>query len=664
VSDKALRTLVERYLDGVLLVVDGRIHYANRVLREMTGYNAEEALGMPAAKFLAPADRERVLARIRELQAGGPEYPSQYQLLTKSGETVPVEVSSRFIEYEGKPSLLSMIRNISRRKRAEATLQVQLAAMDTASEGIGILDDGERYIYMNRAHAAIYGFDSPAELIGKTWRVLYEDREIDRIEREVFPLLERDGSWHGETPGRKRDGTFADVEISLTPLQGGGMICVCRDITERRRAESALRASEERYRALYEDNPSMYFTVDKNGVVMSVNRYGAEQLGYRVAELVDRPVLDVFYEEDRESAREHLAECLRNPDRSFDWEFRKVRFDGSIVWVREFARVVRDASGEPLVLIVCEDITQRKTAEDERRSLATQVQYAQKLESLGLMAGGIAHDFNNLLVGVLGNAGLALSRLPEGSPLRKDILAVEKAADRAADLCKQLLAYSGRGRFEVQAIDLSELVRDMGDLLNVAVAKKTTVRYDLTPDLPAIEGDAAQMRQIIMNLMTNARGQHENGTHPRGLRQPARGAIDARVLRLSRGHRLRPRDGRRDLLAYLRPLLHHQIYRARTRTGRGSRDRSRTQRSDRRPQRARARYDLSRSLPGHGPTGGCGRRDCETERRRAGVGFDPGDRRRGRRTDGCETSPGAGGIQRPDGRRWPGGRRVLHEEPG
>jgi PAS domain S-box-containing protein len=415
-----------------------------------------------------------------------------------------VEVSSRFIEYEGKPSLLSMIRNISRRKRAEATLQVQLAAMDTASEGIGILDDGERYIYMNRAHAAIYGFDSPAELIGKTWRVLYEDREIDRIEREVFPLLERDGSWHGETPGRKRDGTFADVEISLTPLQGGGMICVCRDITERRRAESALRASEERYRALYEDNPSMYFTVDKNGVVMSVNRYGAEQLGYRVAELVDRPVLDVFYEEDRESAREHLAECLRNPDRSFDWEFRKVRFDGSIVWVREFARVVRDASGEPLVLIVCEDITQRKTAEDERRSLATQVQYAQKLESLGLMAGGIAHDFNNLLVGVLGNAGLALSRLPEGSPLRKDILAVEKAADRAADLCKQLLAYSGRGRFEVQAIDLSELVRDMGDLLNVAVAKKTTVRYDLTPDLPAIEGDAAQMRQIIMNLMTNA----------------------------------------------------------------------------------------------------------------------------------------------------------------
>ena len=370
--------LVERYLDGVLLVVDGRIHYANRVLRDMTGYTADEALGMPASNFLAPEDRERVLSRIRDLQTGAPEYPSQYQLLRKDGRTVPVEISSRFIEYEGKPSLLSMIRNISRRREAEAKLQVQLAAMDTASEGIGILDDGERYIYMNPAHAVIYGYDTPADLIGETWRVLYNDREITRIEQEIFPLLQRDGSWHGETPGQKRDGTLADVEISLTALPNGGLICVCRDVTQRRQSEN------------------------------------------------------------------------------------------------------------------------------ERRRLEAQVQHGQKLESLGLMAGGIAHDFNNLLVGILGNAGLALSRLPERSPIRKNVLAVEKAADRAAELCKQLLAYSGKGRFEVRALDLTEVVRDMEELLDVAVAKNTTIRYDLDPNLPAIEGDAAQMRQIIMNLVTNA----------------------------------------------------------------------------------------------------------------------------------------------------------------
>lgn len=378
VSDEGLRMLVERYLDGVLLVVDGRIHYANRVLRDMTGYTADEALGMPASNFLAPEDRERVLSRIRDLQTGAAEYPSQYQLLRKDGRTVPVEISSRFIEYEGKPSLLSMIRNISRRREAEAKLQVQLAAMDTASEGIGILDDGERYIYMNPAHAVICGYDTPADLIGETWRVLYDDREITRIEQEIFPLLQRDGSWHGETPGQKRDGTLADVEISLTALPNGGLICVCRDVTQRRQAEN------------------------------------------------------------------------------------------------------------------------------ERRRLEAQVQHGQKLESLGLMAGGIAHDFNNLLVGILGNAGLALSRLSERSPIRKNVLAVEKAADRAAELCKQLLAYSGKGRFEVRALDLTEVVRDMEELLDVAVAKNTTIRYDLDPNLPAIEGDAAQMRQIIMNLVTNA----------------------------------------------------------------------------------------------------------------------------------------------------------------
>jgi len=381
-----LRTLVERYLDGVALVIDGKVRYANRVLQDMTGFTVEELLDRPAAELVVPEDRERAMQRMGELYDGGAEYPSRYFLHTQDGQRRAVEVFSRLIEHENRPALISVI-------------------------------------------------------------------------------------W---------------------------------DITEREQAETRLRESEERYRVLYEDNPSMYFTVDQDGKVLSVNKFGAEQLGYRPVELVHQDVLQVFHPDDTEAVKRQLAECLANRSRVASWEFRKVRKDGSVLWVRERARTVAGADGTPMVLIVCEDITAQKLAAEERRHLEDQVRHAQKLESLGLMAGGIAHDFNNLLVGILGSASQALSKLGPESPVRSDIQHLEKAADRAADLCKQLLAYSGRGRFEVRPLDLSDLVRDLADLLGVAVPRKGLLHYELAPDLPLIEADAAQIRQIVMNLVTNA----------------------------------------------------------------------------------------------------------------------------------------------------------------
>ena len=142
--------------------------------------------------------------------------------------------------------------------------------------------------------------------------------------------------------------------------------------------------------------------------------------------------------------------------------------------------------------------------EEQRRQLETQVQQAQKLESLGVLAGGIAHDFNNLLTGVLGNAQLALYDLPPVSPVRQYVEEIEEAAKRAAELCRQMLAYSGKGRFVVQPIDLSEVVEGMGHLLEVSISKKAALRHDLADGLPAITADATQIRQIILNLITNA----------------------------------------------------------------------------------------------------------------------------------------------------------------
>ncbi len=150
------------------------------------------------------------------------------------------------------------------------------------------------------------------------------------------------------------------------------------------------------------------------------------------------------------------------------------------------------------------EIEERERMEQEKLALERQILHAQKLESLGVLAGGIAHDFNNLLMAILGNADLALDELSPMSPARGKLLEIEKASKRAAELAKQMLAYSGKGRFVVEPIDLGELLEEMVHLLKVSICKKASLRLDLSSDLPPFEGDATQLRQVIMNLITNA----------------------------------------------------------------------------------------------------------------------------------------------------------------
>jgi nitrogen-specific signal transduction histidine kinase/CheY-like chemotaxis protein len=153
---------------------------------------------------------------------------------------------------------------------------------------------------------------------------------------------------------------------------------------------------------------------------------------------------------------------------------------------------------------VATDVTDLRRAEDERRSLEATFQQAQRLESLGVLAGGIAHDFNNLLVSMLGHADLALQHLAANDPARKDIGSIEKAARRAAELCRQMLAYAGKGSPKTEPLDLRETVEEMGELLAASTSKQVKTRYEFAEDLPLVEADASQIRQLVMNLITNA----------------------------------------------------------------------------------------------------------------------------------------------------------------
>jgi len=186
-------------------------------------------------------------------------------------------------------------------------------------------------------------------------------------------------------------------------------------------------------------------------------------------------------------------------------EVRFIRRDGHAVWVQLTRALVTSEDGEVrYVLTMVEDIDQRKRAAAEQRAMEERLREMQKLESLGVLAGGIAHDFNNLLVPILGNAELALQELPPASPVHGYLREIVAAAERAAELARQMLAYSGRGRFVSEATDLSLLIRDMEDLLRASVARGLALELDLAPDLPPVDADAGQLRQLVLNLVLNA----------------------------------------------------------------------------------------------------------------------------------------------------------------
>jgi signal transduction histidine kinase/ABC-type amino acid transport substrate-binding protein/ActR/RegA family two-component response regulator len=200
-----------------------------------------------------------------------------------------------------------------------------------------------------------------------------------------------------------------------------------------------------------------------------------------------------------------LVRTIFRGETTRDLELVLRRRDASERRILVNASPIRDQKGIITTgIIVFPDITDRVQAEQERMELQNKIQHTQKLESLGVLAGGIAHDFNNLLMAILGNVNMALQEIDNYSPLGEYLEDIEMASQRAADLCRQMLAYSGQGQFVISKINLTSLVREMVHILEVSVSKRALLQYDFAESLPPVCADATQMRQIIMNLIVNA----------------------------------------------------------------------------------------------------------------------------------------------------------------
>lgn len=278
---------------------------------------------------------------------------------------------------------------------------------------------------------------------------------------------------------------------------------VFEDITSLKQIEKELRASKEHLDATVNALPDLLFRVDREGRFYEARYSSTDELYVSPELFLGKRLVEVLPPQAATTIMAALGEAISKGSH------RGATYSLPLPQGERWYELSVAAMGNPDLpqtqfIVLARDITERRLAEQDRLKLEQQLLHAQKLESLGVLAGGIAHDFNNLLTAIVGNTDLALMRLNPESPVRDNLQRIEQAASRAADLAKQMLAYSGKGRFVIESIDLNRLIREMTHMLEVSISKKAVLNYNLPDPLPPMEADATQLHQIIMNLVINA----------------------------------------------------------------------------------------------------------------------------------------------------------------
>ncbi|MCI0540883.1 MAG: PAS domain S-box protein [Verrucomicrobiales bacterium] len=561
VSEERYRTLVESAPEAILVVdVDtGRFVDANENSVRLFGLEREELLK------LGPVDvspftinghdvRELAAEKIQETLNGGAAV-FEWIHRNSAGEDIPCEV--RLMRLPGTRNLVrGSITDITERKLAEKAGAKQLAAMEAVPDGIAILNHDEVYTYMNEAHAKTYGYDRPEELIGKSWRLLYFEDEIKRIEQEVWPELGEKGRWQGELPGKRRDGSAFDVEVSLTALQDDELICVCRDVTERKCADEALRQSVERLRIMREIDRSILAAQSAEEIARVALRRLRELVpAERITVALKGPAPDeatvLATDEDAERdlaagkrlplepygnlahrisetlqrGETYLLDVLNAPDsvpavRDMQTTGRRYYFivpllaDGELIGSLslgtnrlsdltakhlEVARGVADGLAIAVQQARLHEQIEQHAAELEQR-------VAERTAELEAFSYSVSHDLRTPLLTIDGFSRMLLEDYSggldaEGQRLLKTICSNSQNMGRLID---DLLAFSRLGRQEMRPaeIEMSELARTVCTELQ-ATAPERKLQFRLQP-LPPAHGDPAMIRQVFVNLISNA----------------------------------------------------------------------------------------------------------------------------------------------------------------
>jgi PAS domain S-box-containing protein len=374
-AQQRFRDLVNS-IEGIVWEADARtlqFTFVSQQAQRVLGYPLEQWLQDPTfwRDHLYSADRDGAVDACVTAAAERREQDVEYRMVSADGRVVWLRDLISVVVEAGKVSKLrGVMLEITARKQTENALREQADLLNLTHDTIFVRDMNDVIRYWNRGAQELYGWTSE-EAVGRVTHELMQTVFPAPLE-EITARVQEQGRWEGELVHTKRDGAQV-VVASRWSLQRDAegrpavILETNNDNTERKRAEDALRASEEQWRAVFENNPTMYFMVDPAGTVLSVNPFGADQLGYAVDELIGEPVLKVFAEADWATVMQTIGGCLEQIGQVRTWEIRKVRRDGQVIWVRETAKAMARSNGSPIVLIACEDITLRKKTEADLR---------------------------------------------------------------------------------------------------------------------------------------------------------------------------------------------------------------------------------------------------------------------------------------------------------
>ena len=707
-SEKRYRILVETSPDAITLFdLNLNIIMVNRPALTLYGYEREEeVIGKSVLDYLVPEELARATEDIGRVLETGSIGTVEYTLQKKDGTLFPAELRASLIQDKGKkPSAILLVsRDITERKQAEKVFRESeeryRTLAESAEDAIFILDSEGHFQYINQ-FGAIQLEGDPGKIIGKTLSQVFPPEVAEKQMLALKTVLESRKPFFQEINIVRPTGDiYSDVRLIPILAKSGevqSVMGIARDITERKRAEEALRESEERFRELYDHAPVGYHEYDSNGRITRVNRTDLEMLGYTAEEMIGQPIWKFSVGEEivRQQVLEKLAGS-RPPGQNLERTYK--RKDGTTFPVLVEDRLIRDESGRikgirctiqditdrkrgeeslkqseenarqlaqenaimaeigriisstlnideiyqsfseevkkiisfdrivinvidtekntvknvymagkelqdrnvkdvyPLegsgnaemvrtqstFLIQTEDFseyedrfpmllstfqagfrsimnvpllskgkvvgglllrsykpyaytdkdvrlaerigsqiagaianaqlyTERIQAEEERKALQEQLRQSQKMEAIGRLAGGVAHDFNNLLTVIKGYSQLSLAEIKEDNPLRENIEEIRKATDRAADLTRQLLAFSRRQVMEMRVLDVNEHLQSLDKMLRRLIGEDIQLVSTLAEDVGRVRADPGQIEQLIMNLAVNARDAMPNG---------------------------------------------------------------------------------------------------------------------------------------------------------
>jgi PAS domain S-box-containing protein len=510
-SEERFRALVENSSEAIVLVDQaGGVLYQSPSAFRILGYTTEERLGRNAFELVHPDDLPRAAATMRACLASTAPQAVETRCRRKDGDWRDLElVATNHLADPAVQAIIVNYRDVTDRRRTEEALRESerrfRAVIENSSDAIALFAADATILYGSPATTRILGYDLD-EFVGRNAFDLIRPEDRDGVRQKLEDLLSRPGTMvEVSAHVRHKDGSWRYLESVFNNLLAdpsvGAIVNNYRDATERRLAEETLRRSQEwleRAQAVAHVGSWVSVPAEAGGLEWSAETLRIFGLPPGSFDGRTETFFSMVHPDDRLAVQQASETALAGGGR-YSIDHRIVRADGSVRWVHEEGDVLRDDAGRPASMIgTVQDITDRKRLEE-------QLLQSQKMEAIGRLAGGVAHDFNNLLTAIIGYADL-LARRVKGTPrLEHDVAEILEAAERAAGLTRQLLAFSRKQVLQPRVLSLNAAVADIENMLRRLIGEDIQLVTQLHEGLGHVRADPTQLEQVILNLAVNAR---------------------------------------------------------------------------------------------------------------------------------------------------------------